>query len=724
VEDTTIYNSATQHEKTLEAAIKLAAKKGIPVFPCKLNKTPFTRHGFKDATTDPKEISQMWERYRDVPCIGVPTGEASDLLVIDVDVDDGKQGGKSLAHLEETYEPLPTRRKVRTGGGGIQYLFRYTQGYGRIGNLTNLLPGIDVRGEGGYIILPPSVSHKGPYTWEEKGKRGYAPEWLIDLILTPPSKNGRGGGTDSFLGDDGTVVIPDGARDDTLFRLTCSLIRKGFPLPAIIAAIEETDRQCSESPGGDSRDDRSAREIVLKAYARYERGKLWIPSKGTEELLPFPIDAMPVKTQAFIREAARSLDCPPDLVGVPVLAALSASIGNSRWGKIKEDYYTSAALYLASVSAPGSSKTPSMNKAFGPVYDRQVELGRGYAERKSAYDREWKRYEALSKREKAELDAPVKLPYPRTWIDDTTLEALASRLKDNPNGLLLKQDELTGWIGGLNQYKGGKGNDKQKFIELWNNAPLSVDRKTSDEPELVPRPFVTIYGGIQPKMLHVLADGEGDGFFDRFLVAYPKGKVARPTDHVISPEANRSYRELVRGLYCLDRVEGGKPFEVPFTAEAKTAFYKYANELADEQEYGNLSEGLSNTLPKLKAGVARIALILALCRMEETTYTTDTTDTSSAVFSKRGQVWAEDVERAWTLVEYFKSSLYRVYRHTHSTNSSSLVASELIKYLSSNRPGEWVSKSAVEWGEVLPSAPTMLMLSPPSSRRSRRNWRS
>ena len=119
MEDTTIHNSATQHEKTLEAANKLAAKKGIPVFPCKMNKSPLTPRGFKDATTDPKVISQMWERYRDVPCIGVPTGEASDLLVIDADVDDGKQGEESLAHLEVIYEPLPTRRKVRTGGGGI-----------------------------------------------------------------------------------------------------------------------------------------------------------------------------------------------------------------------------------------------------------------------------------------------------------------------------------------------------------------------------------------------------------------------------------------------------------------------------------------------------------------------------------------------------------------------------------------------------------------------------
>jgi putative DNA primase/helicase len=200
-----------------------------------------------------------------------------------VDVDDGKEGEKSLAHLEETYEPLPTRRKARTGGGGIQYYFRYSQGYGRIGNLTDLLPGIDVRGEGGYIILPPSVSHKGPYTWEEKGKRGYAPEWLIDLILTPPSKNGRDRRMDSFMGEDGTVVIPHGARDNTLFRLASSFRGKGLPLSAATIAVEKTDEECSEYPGGKDRSDRSAEAIVRSAYQRYEAGKLWISSKGTDE---------------------------------------------------------------------------------------------------------------------------------------------------------------------------------------------------------------------------------------------------------------------------------------------------------------------------------------------------------------------------------------------------------------------------------------------------------
>jgi len=703
VEVTTIYNSATQHEKTLEAANKLAATKGIPVFPCKLNKSPLTLHGFKDATTDPKVIWQMWERYRDVPCLGVPTGEASGLLVLDVDVDDGKQGEESFAHLEETYEPLPPTRKVRTGGGGIQYLFRYPQGYGRIGNLTNLLPGIDVRGEGGYIIVPPSVSHKGPYTWEEKGKRGYAPEWLIDLILTPPSKNGRGGGTDSFLGDDGTVVIPDGARDDTLFRLVSSFRGKGLPLSAATLAVEKTDEECSEYPSGKDRSDRSAEEIVRRAYERYERGKLWISSKGTEELPPFPVDAMPVMARAFIRETAKALDCPLDLVGVPVLGACSAAIGNSQRVRMKRDWSPSPSLYLAVVDHSGSGKSPAQRAALEPIVRRQRNYRDLYEEAKWNYEREKAEYDRLPSREKAGRRPPRKPYFPRTWVDDATVEALGTRLKENWRGLYLIQDELSGWIAAMNMYRQGKGNDRQKYFSIWGGQTVAIDRKSSDEPEIVERPFLTICGGIQPSRLKDLADSREDGFFERFLVAYPEGRVARPgLDDEISEDDLTSYDDLIRNLYDLETAEEGTPDTVPLSHEAKRAFEEYSDALADEQEFGALPEGMRAAIPKLREYLARISLIMAVCRME--TDRSDRSDSFLNIFDVSEEVVREDVERASTLVWYFMAHLKKVHSRVDRYDTASIVASELVSYLN-KKDGLSDTKSASEWQKTLPSAP-------------------
>jgi hypothetical protein len=684
--------------------MNLAAKKGVPVFPCKLNKTPLTIHGFKDATTDPNVICQMWETYGDVPCIGVPTGEASDLLVIDVDVDDGKQGEQSLAHLEENYEPLPTRRKARTGGGGIQYYFRYPQGYGRIGSLTDLLPGIDIRGEGGYIIVPPSLSHKGPYRWEEQGKRGFAPQWLIDLILSPPSRNGRGGETGSFIGEDGTVVIPDGARDDTLFRLASSFRGKGLPLSAATLAVEKTDAECSEYPGGKDRSDRSAEEIVRSAYQRYEAGKLWISSKGTDELPAFPVDAMPVKSRAFIRETAKALDCPLDLVGVPVLGAMSVAIGNSRRVRMKRDWSPSPALYLAAVSSSGSGKSPAQRAALEPIKSRQREYRELYEEAKRDYEREKAEYDRLPSSEKAGRRPPRKPSFPRTWVDDATVEALGTRLKENWRGLYLIQDELSGWIAGMNMYRQGKGNDRQKYLQIWGGQTVAIDRKSSDEPEIVERPFLTICGGIQPSRLKDLADSREDGFFERFLVAYPEESVARPgLDDEISEEAKNSCHDLIGKLYNLETAEEGTPDTVPLSHEAKRAFEEYSDSLADEQEFGALPEGMRAAIPKLREYLARISLIIAVCRIAETDRS-DTSDRFPDIFDVSEEVVAEDVDRAFTLVWYFMEHLKKVHSRVDRYDTPSIVASELVSYLK-NKDGLSDTKSASEWQKTLPSAP-------------------
>jgi hypothetical protein len=83
--------------------------------------------------------------------VGVPTGKKSGLVVLDVDVDGG--GLESLAKLEYAVDPASKTARARTGGGGI-HIFRYPR---EIRNSAGLLgPGLDVRGEGGYVVVPPS----------------------------------------------------------------------------------------------------------------------------------------------------------------------------------------------------------------------------------------------------------------------------------------------------------------------------------------------------------------------------------------------------------------------------------------------------------------------------------------------------------------------------------------------------------------------------------------
>ena len=161
----------------LRAALAYAGR-GVPVFPCERGaKRPLTRNGHCDATTDRRAIERWWRR-QPAANIGLPTGEKSGIVVLDVDVDDG--GLESLAKLEREGAPLPKTARARTGGGGFHLFFRYPRGT-EIRNTAGLLgPGLDVRGEGGYVVVPPSRT-QGPYEWVDRSPLAEA-SWLIDRL--------------------------------------------------------------------------------------------------------------------------------------------------------------------------------------------------------------------------------------------------------------------------------------------------------------------------------------------------------------------------------------------------------------------------------------------------------------------------------------------------------------------------------------------------------------
>jgi hypothetical protein len=123
-----------------------------------------TDEGFRDATTDPEVIRAWWTRHPTAN-IGMATGSGSGLLVIDVDLDKG--GFESLAALIHRYKEWPDTPTVRTGGGGIHFYFRFPEDAEIRNDVGRKLgPGIDVRGEGGYVLLPPSVHAKRrAYEW-------------------------------------------------------------------------------------------------------------------------------------------------------------------------------------------------------------------------------------------------------------------------------------------------------------------------------------------------------------------------------------------------------------------------------------------------------------------------------------------------------------------------------------------------------------------------------
>jgi putative DNA primase/helicase len=135
--------------------------------------------GLKDATIEHETIERWWGKWPDAN-IGIPTGEASGVLMIGPD---GEQGKADLAALEQMHGQLPETPTAASGSGGQHRLFRYPTD-GKVTNRQNhCRTKIDVRGAGGYFIAAPSVNGSGPYRWEidpEETQLADAPEWLLD----------------------------------------------------------------------------------------------------------------------------------------------------------------------------------------------------------------------------------------------------------------------------------------------------------------------------------------------------------------------------------------------------------------------------------------------------------------------------------------------------------------------------------------------------------------
>lgn len=128
---------------------------GVPVFPCVPGaKRPLTEHGFHDATTDPSQAERWWGRYPDAN-IGLPTGQASGLVVVDVDVHPETDGYAAFGRAHQAGLTAGWDVLVSTPSGGMHAYYPASPGEQR--SWQAAAAGIDFRGDGGYIIVPPSI---------------------------------------------------------------------------------------------------------------------------------------------------------------------------------------------------------------------------------------------------------------------------------------------------------------------------------------------------------------------------------------------------------------------------------------------------------------------------------------------------------------------------------------------------------------------------------------
>jgi hypothetical protein len=387
------------------------------------------------------------------------------------------------------------------------------------------------------------------------------------------------------------------------------------------------------------------REAASRRKAAKAKPESWeepLPLAEIPAPLPFPVEVLPDKVAGFIRAVAAALPCPPDYVGLPVLAIAGAAIGASRALQIKPGWSERPSLYAAVVAPPSSAKTPAVNAACKPVYREQNRLHQLYRKKLQAY------------KDDIEPDKPVET---HLCVSDCTVEKLADVLHDTLRGVVMIRDELTAWVNGMNQYKGGgKGADRQFYLSAWAGEPISVHRKNQLAGAVfVAHPFLSVLGGLPPDLLARLRGEKDvcDGFFDRILFAYPEPMRASAEDWAcVEDERADDWREVVNQLYALkplDDEEGQRPRFIHFNTDGRHAWEAYTQRLANEMNNDSFPDVLRGPWGKHKGYAARLALIVHCLRA----VSGDSVDADA--------VDGESVKRADKLIAYFQSHARKIY---------------------------------------------------------------
>ena len=211
----------------------------------------------KAATIDTAMIDKWWtELYRDHG-VGVATGRASGIFVLDVDVAEDKAGDETLADLEARYGALPDTPTVETPSGGAHYYFKIPDGIEIRNDAGRRLgQGLDIRGEGGQVVAPPTARAVDAYEWVGETWRlepADAPRWLIERIAELPKPEAPDLPTTPVVRD---LEDDDGPAQRYNQRTvwTDILIADGWTL----VDIEDDGEQRWTRPGKDPRDGISA----------------------------------------------------------------------------------------------------------------------------------------------------------------------------------------------------------------------------------------------------------------------------------------------------------------------------------------------------------------------------------------------------------------------------------------------------------------------------------
>ena len=394
------------------------------------------------------------------------------------------------------------------------------------------------------------------------------------------------------------------------------------------------------------------------------------------ELPTFPVDVFPDAIRKYVIEGAESHNVPPDMIALPLLGFASGVIGNTIAVHVKPGWIERPILWIAIVGDPGSGKSHAIDYARAPLDVLQREAWDQYQQKLT----EWEEAIAEAKAKKDRTDPlPEKPDLQHFFSTDATPEALASMLSMSP-GINVVRDELVGWVKSHDAYR--KAGDRQLHLSLWAGTPMKVDRKGAGS-TYIPRPSVSVVGGVQPELLTELAEeaNRRDGFVERILMAWPQARPMTWNEATIDSTAAWEVEYIFRKLRV--RVMGtDSDIVLKFNSEARRVFGNWYND--NSRIIAETSGIASGCYAKYPGQLARIALVLHCLH-----HPGDTTTNISS----------QTVEDAIEVIEYLRQHLIRIlpsFGASGSTKTASLEG-RILRILG-KAEGDWVARRELTRG--------------------------
>lgn len=252
---------------TFPEYLEMYSKKEWRVLPVSSKKVPLIRSWPSKASSELDIIQQWWKQYP-YANVGLATGRESGFWVLDIDIKHGVNGLESISKEFKDFDASTFPAHVRSPSGGLHIYFQWCDDL-PVTVAANVLPGVDIRGETGFIMAPPSSINIGG---ESKHYEclGYpldaipAPEWAIDLAKRTLSKPSPGTTrpTSSLNLSEILNGVSQGNRDTALFRYACHLRGCEIPFDLAVGFIQEAAARCIPPF-----DQQTALEKVERAYA-------------------------------------------------------------------------------------------------------------------------------------------------------------------------------------------------------------------------------------------------------------------------------------------------------------------------------------------------------------------------------------------------------------------------------------------------------------------------